>query len=241
MKPLYLHGKIAAVLALLVCVPALAASDSAKEVEAEYRQFIKMAGEVSRKEPELINQPNFDQKFTLRYQRYSGSQEAVPFKMIFSVAPESVKLEQIARAYVKYGKEASALSEQLLPFVREHVSMFTDTNYAASYSGRYNQVLQTLFPDESGKLKKFSVFDCDYTTQPTDAFWYQVHAMRILDHFGTALYGRAWEKKRDELMLKNKIHTVEEMRLAVEPGLNGKLGGAEGQDPDESTEIQPAK
>lgn len=203
-----------------VLLPALARAEpptSPQQVQAEYRAFIKMGERVSRQEPELVSNPSFDQKFTLKYQRYGGSQEVTAFKLVFVVPANAVKLEQLAKTYVKYAKEASGLSEDLPVFVKNHISMITDAAYARKYQAKYHDVLGSLFPGADGALKEFQVFDCDYVTQPTDALWYTVHASRLLDRYGQTIFGKEWEEKRKALEAEHKIKSIEEMRALVEP------------------------
>jgi hypothetical protein len=214
---------------------------ASRKVTTEYKQFMAMAGRVARQEPELISNPTFDQKLTMKYQRYGGSQEVTQFKMIFSVAPSAVKLDRLAKAYLKYANEANSLSDELPVFVKNHLAMITDADYAASYKKRYEEVLKTLFPDSNGKLREFKVFDCDYVTQPTDGLWYTVHAMRLLDEYGTSLYGLAWETKRDALVREHKLRSMAEMQSLVAPTVSSKAPDAPSDLADEPSENSPAK
>lgn len=203
---------------LFVSASAFAGED-VQTVLADYRAFSKMVTRVLHEEPTLVQNSNFDQRLTLKYQRYANSQDATQLRMIFSVAPGGVKLDQFAKVYAKYGKELTSLSDELPIYVRGHIAMITDADYAAKYRRHYAEVEKTIFTAADGKLAEFKVFDCDYTTQPTNALWYLEHSLELLDRYATALYGEAWETKREELRQKNQIRTPAEVRGAFEAGL----------------------
>jgi hypothetical protein len=189
-----------------------------EEVKANARQFLAMATRVNNQETELPINSKFAsyQAWTLKYQKYAGSNEAGDFRRVFVVPSSVVTLAQLRAAYVKYGKEATTLSEELLPKVHEHISMFTEDRLKADYISKFRGVMDGLFPDDQGGLREFQVFDCDYTSQPMNAFWYTMHATRLLDQYGTALFGWKWHEAREELRQKQKIKTIDEMRKAIE-------------------------
>jgi len=199
--------------------PALAQDGAAKEIQREVREFQRMVGRVLREEPELIYNPKLRsvQSWTHKYERYAGSAEAGDFRRVFVVPSATVTLPQLTSAYLKYAKEATKLSQELPSQVKEHVAMFTDDKYREDYRRKYNAVIASLFPDETGQLKEFKVESCDYITQPTDAFWFLFHATRFLDRYGSALFRDEWPKVRAELQQKHGLKPLDDLQKAVEP------------------------
>ena len=191
-----------------------------KEVVQEARLFLLMADRVNHEEPTLISNSSFRgaQDWSLKYQRYAGSTEAGEFKRLFVVPSSAVSLKQLGNAFTKYGQGASLLSGELIPQVRGHLAQISDESYLTLYKTKYHGVLKTIFLDDNKKLQEFKVFDCDYTTQPTDALWYMIHAVQLIDDYGFALYGTEWIQLRDELRKKNQIKTISDIQRDIESG-----------------------
>lgn len=190
---------------------------AAKKVKDRVGQFLRMADKVAMSEIELPRSEKFSevQAWTLRYQKYPNSREAGDFRRLFVLPPKVVKLAQLQSAFVKYGKESTELAQNLIGNVNQHISMFTLEEKRKDYIGKYRRVLDTMFPNADSSLQEFSVFDCDYTSQPTNAFWYTMQATRFIDEYGESLYGEEWKKARDQLVDKHHIMSMKEMRSAV--------------------------
>ena len=125
----------------------------------------------------------------------------------------------LEKSYEKYGTIASELSKTYFGHITDHRAMFTDAAFDQAYMKRFNEALGSMFPDESGKLPEFRPLDCDYTSQPTNALWFSVNAMRLLDQYGIAIYGADWERRRNELEKSRQIDTFNQIKDRISKGL----------------------
>lgn len=188
---------------------------------ARYREFIRKADWVNRVEPKLVYNPRFyqAQKLTLRYQGFAQGRLAQPFYRVFLRPAKNVQLSQVSDVFFQLSREASSLSQSLLPHVESHVALIEDLQYKKSYVARYNQILSSIFPRPDGALSDYKVFDCDYTSQPTNALWFMVNALIILDDYADVLFGEEWAVERRRILSTEGLLDVEQIRRIVSPGL----------------------
>lgn len=198
------------------------AAESAPVLAQRSKDLLALATRVGLNEPFLYSVPQFasEQEWTLTYQGFVRSElNAGEFKRLFVLPAKAVRVDQIAKAYVKYAKIASRLVTEVFDHVELHRRMYVDIGDDKLYVTKFNSALATMLPDSEGDIVEFKQLDCDYVSQPTDALWFSANAMIVIDDYGQALFGARWEALREEARRAGGLLSREEIRQAVEKGL----------------------
>ena len=171
-------------------------------------EFRTEASRVARTEPYLHSDARFAafQGWTLANQL--TIQGHLPdLQRIFVVPPASVREDQLEKTYLQFATTYTRIQSELPEHLALHRSMFTDATHDVEYMRKFDLTVRTLSDGQGG----FQPFDCDYIAQPLNAIWFSLQSAKLLDAYGTTLWGAEWAARRDRLLADHGLKTPAEI------------------------------
>lgn len=165
-----------------------------------WRGFLAEAREHARFEHVLP--PNSDreilrlQKWTKGYEGYTAKQaNSGPLVQYYyrRGLKRDPELSELRDLYAVFYKKAAQEIPVLLHQFAIHRGMILDPVYAEDYGRRFQTTLRSIV---SGR---YQAFDCDYLNQPTNALYFDLNALRVIEDLGRARFGACWDSAAVEL------------------------------------------